>query len=87
MNTKTLVSVLAAILLVTVAVAPAAAAQDGAVATQDGNVDECMNADKGPGENGPPGFVADLVPNFISDLIGGLPVPNFVKSFFGASTC
>lgn len=48
--------------------------------------DECMNADQGP-ENGPPGFVADITPNFISDLIGSLPVPNFVKGFFGATTC
>ncbi len=50
-------------------------------------VDECQNADLGPGEDGPPGFVAGLVPDFISDLIGSLPVPNFVKSFFGAATC
>lgn len=88
MNAKTLVSVCLAVLLVSVAIAPAAAVSDGDyVNTQDGEVDECMNADTGPGEDGPPGFVADLVPNVISDLIGGLPVPNFVKSFFGASTC
>jgi len=68
-------------LLVSIAVSP------GAAAAQPDAVDECMNAERGPGENGPPGFVADLVPNFISDLIGSLPVPNFVKSFFGASTC
>lgn len=48
--------------------------------------DECMNAEQGP-DNGPPGFVAGLVPDFISDLIGSLPVPNFVKAFFGATTC
>lgn len=60
----------------------------GGVAAQTaGPVDECQNAERGPGENGPPGFVAGLVPNFISELIGSLPVPNFVKTFFGASTC
>jgi hypothetical protein len=50
-------------------------------------VDECQNEDAGPDGDGPPGFVADLTPNFISDLIGSLPVPNFVKTIFGASTC
>lgn len=65
-------------LLVSIAVAPGAAAAQP---------DECMNADRGPGEDGPPGFVAGLVPDFLSDLIGSLPVPNFVKSFFGAPTC
>ncbi|MDZ7701083.1 MAG: hypothetical protein U5J98_02890 [Halobacteriales archaeon] len=50
-------------------------------------VDDCQNADRGPDGDGPPGFVASLVPDFLSDLIGSLPVPNFVKSFFGASTC
>ncbi|MFB6361558.1 MAG: histidine kinase [Halobacteriales archaeon] len=50
-------------------------------------VNECQNADVGPDGDGPPGFVADLTPNFISGLIGALPVPNFVKTFFGASTC
>lgn len=49
-------------------------------------IDECQNADEGP-EDGPPGFVAGIVPDVISDLIGSLPVPNFVTSFFGASTC
>jgi hypothetical protein len=49
--------------------------------------DEYMNADRGPSDEGPPGFVADLVPDFIGELIGGLPVPNFVKHFFGAPTC
>lgn len=88
MNVRTIASVFAAVLLVSMAVAPTAAAMDGSTAaTQDDGVDECMNADKGPGENGPPGFVADLVPDFLSDLIGSLPVPNFVKSLFGASTC
>ena len=67
--------------LVSIALAP------GAAAAQPDSVDECMNADKGPGENGPPGLVAGLVPDFISNLIGSLPIPNFVKSFFGASTC
>lgn len=58
----------------------------GAVGVDD-RIDECTNADEGPGENGPPGFVAELVPNFQSDLVETLPVPNFVKGFFGAQTC
>jgi hypothetical protein len=52
-----------------------------------GNVDECENADQGPGEDGPPSFVGGLIPDFLSDLFAKLPVPNFVKSFFGAPTC
>lgn len=52
-----------------------------------GNVDECENADQGPGEDGPPGFVGSLIPGFLSDLFAWLPVPNFVKAFFGAPTC
>lgn len=87
MNAKHIVSVVAALLLLSVAVAPAAAVQGDGIAAADDEVDECTNADRGPGDTGPPGFVADLVPDFIGDLIGGLPVPNFVKTFFGASTC
>lgn len=84
--TRTITALVAALLLVSVAVAPVAA-HEGHDSTNS-TVDECTNADKGPGgAGGPPGFVADLVPNFISDVIGALPVPNFVKSFFGASTC
>ena len=79
MRANFLVAAGLAVLLLTVAVTPAAATPGG--------VDECMNAERGPGSNGPPCFVADLVPNFISDLIGSLPVPDFVKSFFGATTC
>jgi hypothetical protein len=59
-----------------------------AVATgQNDQIDECKNADKGPGSNGPPDFVGGLMPDFLSDLFAGLPVPNFVKAFFGAPTC
>lgn len=62
---------------------PSAAAMQGAT-----DVDECKNAENGPGgDGGPPSFVADLVPDFLTDLLSGLPVPNFVKSAFGASTC
>lgn len=50
-------------------------------------VDECKNADAGPGEDGPPGFVGSLLPSFLSDLFASLPVPNFVKALFGAPTC
>ncbi|WP_245626071.1 histidine kinase [Haloparvum sedimenti] len=82
MRTNWLIPLVALILLAGVAVAPAAAA-----AQPGGETDECLNADEGPGANGPPGFVADLVPDFLSDLIGSLPVPNFVKTLFGASTC
>lgn len=73
-------AVLAVVLLVTAFAGPVAAQPTG-------GVDECQNAENGPGSNGPPGFVAGLVPDFIGDLIGGLPVPNFVKAFFGAPTC
>lgn len=77
---RSLVAVVMVTLLVSAAIAPAAAASTGPP-------DDCKNADKGPGEDGPPGFVGGLVPDFIGDLVGSLPVPNFVKSFFGASTC
>lgn len=56
-------------------------------AQPDDTVDECQNADNGPGADGPPGFVGSLMPTFLSDLFASLPVPNFVKSFFGAPTC
>lgn len=40
------------------------------------------------GDAGPPGFVSDLVfnkvPGFLSGLFASLPVPDFVKGFFGA---
>ncbi len=70
-----------AVLLLVGAVAAPAAAQPG-----DG-VDECTNAENGPGEDGPPGFVGSLLPSFLSDLFASLPVPNFVKALFGAPTC
>lgn len=74
---------IAIVLLLSAAAVPATA-----TATQPADqVDECTNAEEGPGEQGPPGFVASLVPGFVSDLIGSLPVPNFVKSLFGAATC
>lgn len=77
MNRTTVIGIALAVLLLGSLAVPAAAQP----------VDECQNADRGPGEDGPPGFVADIVPNFLSDLIGSLPVPNFVKTFFGAPTC
>jgi|AntRauTorcE11898_2_1112593.scaffolds.fasta_scaffold01463_9 hypothetical protein len=87
MNTKLIVGVLAALMLVSVAATPAVAAQatDQAGTEQ---VDECTNADKGPdGDAGPPGFVSNLVPDFLGDLFASLPAPDFVKSAFGAETC
>lgn len=77
MRLNRIVLVVSIVLVLSIAVVPS-----GVMAQPD----ECMNADRGP-DNGPPGFVADLVPNFLSDLIGSLPVPNFVKTFFGAPTC
>ncbi|PSP56028.1 histidine kinase [Halobacteriales archaeon QS_1_67_19] len=72
-----------AALLASIAVAPAAAVPGD-------DVDECRNADKGPGDGGPPGFVGGLVdsvtPDFLSDLFVDLPVPGFVKGFFGAES-
>lgn len=83
MTLRTKLTVVLAVLLAIGLVAPAAAATPGNT-----TVDECKNAEKGPGtDGGPPSFVADLVPDFLSDLLGGLPVPNFVKSAVGASTC
>jgi hypothetical protein len=76
MNRTTIIGAVLAVLLLGGLATPVAAQP----------VDECQNAEQGP-DDGPPGFVAGLVPDFISDLIGSLPVPNFVKSFFGAATC
>lgn len=70
-----------AVLVIASAFAAPVAAQPG------GDVDECQNAEEGPGENGPPGFVGSLMPQFLSDLFASLPVPNFVKALFGAPTC
>jgi len=76
------VAVGAVVLLVTLAAAPAAAV--GPPGDAGGPTDERANADARPsGDAGPPGFVADLVPDFL----GGLSVPNVVKSFVSAPTC
>lgn len=79
------VSLQVAALLVTTLVAGVAAAHTGE------HVDECKNADTGPsGGDGPPGFVGGLiggVAGFLGDLFSALPVPNFVKGFFGAEVC
>lgn len=80
MSKKWLIPLLA-VLVLTSALAVPVSAQPA------DSVDECKNADEGPGENGPPGFVAGLIPDFLSDLFSALPVPNFVKAFFGAETC
>lgn len=86
MNTKLIVGVLAALMLVSVAATPAVAAQPDQAATE--KVDACKNADNGPdGDAGPPGFVSNLVPDFLGDLFASLPAPDFVKSAFGAETC
>ncbi len=86
MNRKAII--IATIALVVVSLIPAPiAAQPETASGPDETVDECMNAEEGPGANGPPSFVGDLMPDFLGDLFAGLPVPNFVKSFFGAPTC
>lgn len=82
MNAKPIVGALAALLVLSVVTMPVAAAPGPADA-----VDDCTNADLGPDGAGPPGFVADLVPEFLSGLLSDLPVPNFVKAAFGAETC
>lgn len=81
MDTTTLITVAAIALLLSVAVAPADAAP------APGQVDECVNADEGLDDRGPPGFVGGLLPDFLGDLFAALPVPNFVKALFGAPTC
>jgi hypothetical protein len=82
---KRTIAILLGVLVVASAFVAPATAQPG------DNVDECQNADEGPsGDAGPPGFVSGLlggVAGFLGDLFSGLPVPNFVKGFFGASTC
>lgn len=82
MTPRTILTVALVALLAIGLSVPAVAAAPGAT-----NADECQNAENGPSDGGPPGFVADLVPDFLSDLMSGLPVPNFVKSAFGAETC
>lgn len=77
---KKLIPILAVLVLLSAFTAPVAA-QPGS------HVDECQNADEGPGDDGPPSFVGSLMPGFLSDLFASLPVPNFVKAFFGAPTC
>lgn len=80
MSHSWLIPVVAVLVIASAFVAP--------VAAQPGDtVDECQNAEEGPGENGPPGFVGSLMPQFLSDLFASLPVPNFVKALFGAPTC
>lgn len=83
MKSIPLTAALAALLLVTVIAVPAAAAPGD-------NVDACKNADRGPGDGGPPSFVGGIIdsvtPNFLADLFADLPVPGFVKSFFGAGS-
>lgn len=82
---RTIVTLLTVLVVTSALAVPATAGQSGA------DVDECRNADKGPtGDAGPPGFVGGIVggvAGFLGDLVGGLPVPGFVKGFFGASTC
>lgn len=80
MSPHWLTAIVAGIVLLGLIAGPAAAQPAG-------NADECVNADRGPGENGPPGFVGGLLPDFLGDLFSDLPVPNFVKAWFGAETC
>lgn len=78
---RTLTATLVLSLLAFVAV-PAAGTPGGGA-----QVDECVNSDKGPGSDaGPPGFVADVVPDFLGELFADLPVPGFVKSAVGAES-
>lgn len=86
MNAKQIVGALAALLVLSVVAMPAAAAPGAATGPTE-QVDDCENAENGPDGQGPPGFVADLVPDFLSGLMSDLPVPNFVKAAFGAETC
>lgn len=83
---KSTLAVLFAVSLLALAVAPAAAAAQGDATPQ---TDECKNADQGPGDDGgpPEGLVGSVTPDFLGDLFSDLPVPNFVKSMFGAQTC
>ena len=80
MRTKALLAASAVFLVIGVAAAPAAAAPGE-------QVDSCKNADEGPsGDAGPPSFVDSVTPDFLSDLFADLPVPGFVKGFFGAGS-
>lgn len=86
MNAKPIIGALAALLLMSVVAMPAAAAPGAADGPAE-QVDDCKNAQNAPDGDGPPGFVADLVPEFVSGLMSDLPVPNVVKSAFGAEAC
>lgn len=84
MRSKSLVAAFAVLLLTSLVVAPAAAAPGD-------QVDDCKNADEGPsGDAGPPSFVGGVVdsvtPDFLSSLFADLPVPGFVKGFFGVGS-
>lgn len=59
----------------------------GAAIGPDDRIDECTNANEGPGERGPSASVAESVPDVPSVLFDALPVPNFVRGLFGAGTC
>ena len=86
MNSKPIIGALAALLLLSVVAMPAAAAPGAADGPAE-QVDDCKNAENGPDGEGPPGFVGGLVPDFVSGLMSDLPVPNVVKSAFGAEAC
>lgn len=77
---RKLIPIMAVLVLLSAAVGPVGAQPADPV-------DECQNAEEGPGDDGPPAFVGSLMPGFLGDLFSSLPVPNFVKSFFGAPTC
>lgn len=74
---KRVTVVIVAVLLVSTVLASGLVAADGAHAGSD-RAPDCPE----------PGFVSGLVqdvtPDFLQDLIGSLPVPGFVESFFGA---
>ena len=76
--------VVLALSLVVLAVAPAAATPGAGAGSAD-QADDCPNSHRGPsGDAGPPGLVADAVPEFLGDLFVDLPVPGFVTSAVGA---
>lgn len=90
MNAKLLVGLVAATALVLTAFPGLAAPAEAASVVNDDPSpaadDRPETADHGPSDDaGPPSFLSDVTPEFLADLLGGLPVPDFVASAFGAT--